>query len=241
MKTLKMAAFLIAAAVSVTSVKAQTADEIINKHVAAIGGADAWKKVTSMVQTGTMSVQGMSLDVVNTVLHMKGMRNDITAMGTANYQIMTQTEGWRFFPVQGQQAPEPVTADEVKEGQDALDAQGLLVDYKAKGHTAEFLGKEDVDGTECLKLKVTMKGGKVITYFFDPATYYAVKSVTTAKANGQEAELTTTMTNYQKTPEGLVIPMTVTIPFSPAMSLEFNIAKVEINKVIDESIFKVSK
>jgi hypothetical protein len=241
MKTFKLLALFLTAAISVTSVKAQTVDEIIGKHITAIGGLENWKKVNSIVQTGTMSVQGMNLEVINTVLHLKGMRSDITAMGMLNYQIMTPTEGWRFFPIQGQQAPEPATADEVKEGQDDLDAQGILVDYKAKGHTAELLGKEDVDGTECFKVKLTKKDGKTNTYFFDPATYYVVKTVRTINANGQEAELASTMSNYQKTPEGLVIPMTVTIPVSAAMSLEFTISKIEINKPIDESIFKVSK
>jgi hypothetical protein len=241
MKTLKLAALFITAALSITSVKAQTADEVIGKHVEAIGGLDNWKKITSQVQTGTMSIQGMSMDVVNTVLHKKGMRNDVTAMGMLNYQIMTPTEGWKFFPAQGQQAPEPVTEEEVKEGQDGLDAQGALVDYKAKGHAVELLGKEDVDGTECFKIKLTSNAGKATTYYIDSKSYYVIKTVTTTKANGQEAELTSTMSNYQKTPEGLVVPMTILIPFSPAMSLEFTIAKVEFNKAIDESIFKVSK
>ena len=37
-------AFLLVATAFVT--KAQTADEIISKHIDAIGGADAWRKVT---------------------------------------------------------------------------------------------------------------------------------------------------------------------------------------------------
>jgi hypothetical protein len=49
------------------------------------------------------------------------------------------------------------------------------------------------------------------------------------------------MSNYQKTAEGLVVPMSITIPFSPAMSLEFIVSKVEFNKPVDEAIFKVSK
>jgi hypothetical protein len=35
----------------------------------------------------------------------------------------------------GQTAPEPMTADEVKAGQDQLDIQGELIDYKEKGHS----------------------------------------------------------------------------------------------------------
>jgi hypothetical protein len=241
MKTLKLAAFFITAALSLTSVKAQTADEIISKHIAAIGGLENWKKVNSVVQTGSMTVQGMSIDLTMTVVSGKGSRQDIVAMGMSNYTIVTPTEGWRFFPIQQQTAPEAMTADDVKESQDQLDPSGSLVDYKSKGHTVEFLGKEDVDGTECLKIKLTQKGGKVETYFIDPATYYIVKSLSTLKANGQEAEVFTTYSNYQKLPEGIVMAMSMSIPLGPGFNVDLTIAKVEINKAIDESIFKAPK
>jgi hypothetical protein len=241
MKTLKLAALFITAALSITSVKAQTADEVINKYVEAIGGAENWKKVNSMVQTGTMTVQGMNIDLTISTLNGKGMRQDIVAMGMNNYMIITPTEGWRFFPIQGQQAPEAMTADDVKESQDGLDVTGALVDYKTKGHTAEFLGKEDVEGNECFKVKITHKGGKVETYFIDPNTYLLVKSITVMKANGQEAEVFTSYSNYQKLPEGILVPMSMSIPLGPGFNVDLSVAKVEVNKAIDESIFKVSK
>ena len=59
------------------------------------------------------------------------------------------------MPFQGQTAPEAKTAEELAEAQDNLDAQGELIDYAAKGHKVELIGKEDVEGTECFKLKVT--------------------------------------------------------------------------------------
>ncbi len=241
MKSIKLFSLFIAAAFSFATVKAQTADEIVSKHVEAIGGLENWKKVTSMIQTGTMTVQGMNLDVIGTVLHNKGSRQDINAMGMNNYQILTPTEGWSFFPIQGQQAPEAMTSDDVKEGQDGLDVQGSLVDYKAKGHTIESLGKEDVDGTECFKIKLTQKGGKVETFFIDPKSYYVIKVVSVKKANGQEAELATTMSNYQKLPEGIFVPMNVSIPFAPGFNVDFTLTKVEINKPVDEAIFKPAK
>ena len=33
---------------------------------------------------------------------------------------------------------------------------GFLVDYKEKGHQVEYLGKEDVEGTEAFHLKITL-------------------------------------------------------------------------------------
>ena len=241
MKTLRLFALFLTASFSLAAVKAQTADEIINKHVQAIGGTENWKKVNSVVQTGSMTVQGMELNITMTVLNSKGSRQDINAMGMNNYIIITPTEGWRFFPVQGQQAPEAMTADDVKESQDGLDAQGVLVDYKAKGHAVELLGKEDVDGTDCFKLKITHKGGKTDTYFIDASTYYLVKSVSVMKANGQEAELSTSYSNYQKLPEGIVVPMSMNIPLGPGFNVDLTISKVEINKAVDESIFKPAK
>ncbi len=40
----------------------------------------------------------------------------------------------------------------MKESVDQYDTQGSLIDYNAKGHSIEYLGKEDVEGTEAHKL-----------------------------------------------------------------------------------------
>lgn len=214
---------------------AQTADEIVNKHIEAIGGADAWKKVNSMVTTGTLTVQGAEIAISLTVLNGKGSRQDITAMGMNGYQIVTPTQGWNFMPFQGQKAPEPITADDLKEAQDELDVQGSLVDYKAKGHTIELLGTDDIEGVNVFKLKETLKSGKTQTIFIDPKTYYIIRVISKQKANGNEVDVTTNLNNYQKLPEGIMVPLSIGLPFG-----EMIISKVEINKPIDENIFKPS-
>jgi hypothetical protein len=131
-----------------------------------------------------------------------------------------------------------MTADEVKVGQDQLDIQGELLDYKQKGHSVELMGKEDVDGTECFKVKLTRKSGRESIYLIDPKTYYAVRSISKVTVNGQEVNQTINLSNYQKLPEGIVIPFTMENGQAPA---PINITKVEVNPTIDEAIFKVSK
>ncbi len=214
----------------------QTADQIVSKYVDAIGGTEAWNKVNSIVMTGNMKVQGTDISMVSTVLNKKGMRQDITAMGMNGYQIVTPTTGWNFMPFQGQKAPEPLTADDLKESQEQLDAQGNLIGYKEKGHTIELVGKDDVDGVDAFKLKETLKSGKVETIYIDPSTYYVIRVVAKQKANGQEQEVTTDLSNYQKTPEGLSVPMSIKLPFG-----EMTITKIEVNKDVDEKIFAPSK
>ena len=40
------------------------------------------------------------------------------------------------------------------------------MDYKAKGSKIELVGKDDMEGTEVYKLKLTTKDGKEKTMFF---------------------------------------------------------------------------
>jgi hypothetical protein len=238
---LKFISLMLVACLSLSASFAQSADDVISKHVDAIGGADNWKKVNSMVVAGSMTMQGAEISLTRTVVHGKGFKNEISLMGMSGYQILTPAEGWNFMPFNGQTAPEAMTADDVKEGQNDLDAQGAVIDYAAKGHSVEYLGKEEVDGTECHKLKMTYKNGKSETMFFDPSSYYLVKSVAVQKANGQEVEITTSFSNYEKLPEGIVIAKSISLPLGPGMNADFSVSKVEVNKAIDPSAFTPSK
>jgi hypothetical protein len=230
MKRIILSLLVLAAAFTT---KAQTADEVIAKHISAIGGVDNWKKVNSMKMEGLLQANGADVNVTVTILHGKGMRQDISVMGMTGYEIVTPTEGWNFMPFQGQQEPEAKTPEALAEAQDNLDAQGGLIDFAAKGHKVELLGKEDVEGTECFKLKVTKKGGSVSTLFIDPKSFYIVQSKTIQKANGQEMEVVTSYSNYEKLPEGIIVAKSMTLPFG-----ELNMSKVTINGPVDESIFK---
>jgi hypothetical protein len=218
--------------VSIATLRAETVDEIINKHLQAIGGADAWKKVSALRMTGTATAQGSEIPITLTMVHEKGFRMDMTLMGMSGYQFITPTEGWSFMPFGGQQKPEAMTADDVKEAADDLDLQPLI-DYKQKGSTVVLAGKEDVEGTECYKIMLTSKRGNVKTYFIDPTSFYLIRSVDKIKANGQEHDQTTDFSNFQKLPEGVTLPMTIVSPMGPV-----TMKKIEVNPKIDESVFK---
>jgi hypothetical protein len=156
-------------------------------------------------------------------------------MNMTGYTIISSEGGWSFSPMEGQTKPEPMTADALKAAQDGLDIQGDLLDYAAKGHKVEYLGKEDVDGTEAFKIKVVRKSGNEVVYFIDPSNYYIIKVANKMKVNGQEIEQKVNLSNYQKLPEGIVVPFTMEMPGVPA---PVAIKKVEVNPTIDPALFK---
>jgi hypothetical protein len=236
MKLIKHLSFAVVGLLLSAMSFAQTAEEIVAKHITAIGGADNWKKINNMRQEATLSVQGMDIPVVITALHNKATKQEYTVMGMTGYSIITSEGGWNFNPMQGQTKPEPITQDELKYGKDNLDLQGDFVDYKAKGHAIQLMDKEDIEGVECLKVKLTRKSGNESIFFFDPKTYYIVRTSSKMSANGQEVESVVNMSNNQKLPEGIVIAYTIE---STAVPAPITVTKVIVNGKIDEAVFKV--
>ena len=49
---------------------AQTADDIVNKYVAATGGADKWSKIVSLKYTGTYQI-GPGMQAPVTIVHFR--------------------------------------------------------------------------------------------------------------------------------------------------------------------------
>ena len=234
MKLFKTSLFALTILAGTISTFAQTADEIIQKHLTAAGGRDSWKKVNSIRMEGKMNANGMEIEVVKTVLNKKGMRQDITLMGMTGYMILTPNEGWSFMPFGGGQTKaEPLTADQVKEMQDELDVYNELVDYKENGSKVDYIGKDDIEGTEVYKIKLVNKGGKEKTMFIDCKNYYLIREAEKVKADGKEMEMAVDFSNFKKQDIGIVFPMTVGTPQG-----EVTFSKLDINTTIDESIFK---
>ncbi|QGW27792.1 hypothetical protein [Phnomibacter ginsenosidimutans] len=216
---------------SAVTAMAQSADEIIDKHIAAIGGKEKWLKVKSVQMEGTLNIQGRDIGVKLTGVHNIGSRQDISVAGMTGYIISTPTAGWQYMPFQGQTKPEPLPADAVKAGLDDLDLQGNLIDYKAKGHTIEYLGTEDIEGTECHKLKVTRKNSGDQTVFIDAETFYVIRTSTKINMNGQEVESKVDMSDYRDV-NGIKLAFSLTQSIGTVV-----MTSVKVNESVDEKIF----
>ena len=236
MKHLRIALFTLTSFIAFNA-SAQTVDEVIDKHIEAMGGKEKLASLKSLRMETNLSVQGMDIPVIQTRVHNVGQRVDISAMGMEGFVITTPTAGWTFMPFMGQTAAEAMPEDQVKESVDELDLQGSLLNYKEKGHTVELVGKEAVDGTEAYKVKLTTKGGKVRTFFIDPKNYYIIRTVAKATVNGQEQEVTINFADFKKTEEGYVFPHSIGGAFGQG---DMTVTKIEVNKPVDEKIFKVN-
>ena len=211
--------------------QAQTADEVINKHIDSLGGKENIEKIQNVVMEGSLTIQGAPIAVIITQVQGKLSRQDINAMGMKGYDFVSDKEGWTFMPFQGMQKPEPKTAEDVKESQSDLDIAGSLYNYAAKGHKVELLGKEDVEGTECHKIKLTLATGKEVTYFIDPISYLVVRTKEKKKFNGQEMELSVDYSDY-KNVEGVKMAYSITQPFGTVV-----MSSIKANQTIDEKLY----
>lgn len=235
MNKLLYTAAILLFATAFTSAKAQTADEIVKKNIEATGGEKNWHSVKTLKETGLVVSTGGSFNITVTVVNEQEMRIDVTLAGVNGYTIITQKEGWVFFPFQGQTAPQEMTADQVKLAQNQMDVRGDLFDYKKKGSTVAYEGKDTIDGKNCYKLLLTDKNNRKETMYIDTATNYLVHAINKVNVSGTDMEVVVMYDNYQRTPEGVVLPMDIT---SKGSTMKFS--AVEINKPVDEAIFKPS-
>jgi outer membrane lipoprotein-sorting protein len=234
----KTFAWLLVAGLAGAAVQAQTADEIINKNLTARGGKDKIKAVQAARMTGKMLMgQGMEAPFVMEVARPNKMRMEFTIQGMTGVQAFDGKSGWAVMPFMGKKDPEAMSADDAKQAADQADMDGVLVDYKEKGHQVEYAGKEDVEGTPAHKLKVTKKNGDVVNVYIDTESYMEIKDAGKTKVRGQEIEGETTFGDF-KTVDGLVFPFSIEqkakgMPGGMTMS----ISKIEVNPKLEDSRF----
>ncbi len=241
MRTLKLSLFASAMLLGSFTMTAQSADDVMNKHIAAVGGADSWKKITSLKKVGTVSIQGNEAKVTLNQVQNKAFRMDLDfdMQGTVinNYVIFTATEGWQFFPIGGQTEPQAMPAEQLASTKEALDLTDEVILLKQKGTKATYVGKEKVDGKDCHKVTVADADGD-ITMYFDATTNFLTKKTEMAEVQpGQKAEVVSTYLNYKKLPEGISVPMSGADPNFGEMTF----TSVEANKTIEDSVFKPAK
>ncbi|WP_018619208.1 DUF4292 domain-containing protein [Spirosoma luteum] len=220
---------------------AQTAQEIIDKNISAVGGADKLAAVKAVSYDQGMNVMGMDLTGKSTVVVGKSLRTDISVMGQQITTAVDGDKGWTINPMQGGTAPQALPEDQVKmqKGNAHIIGADLAVAKEGK-YPVELVGKEKMDDKEVYNLKVTRPEG-VANYFVDTNTNQLVGMKTTVNVQGQSGDVKVKYGNY-KTIDGLTIPTSMELE-NPAMPgpMTMKLSNIVFNPTVDSSIFAMPK
>ncbi|MDE3182936.1 MAG: hypothetical protein KGM16_05910 [Bacteroidota bacterium] len=238
MQRIKIGLMAVLTIMSISFVYAQNADEIINHYVDAIGGKDNLSKVNTVSMEASSQVMGNDNPVVVDIINGKGYKSVTDFNGQQFVRAYTDKGGWTINPFAGGSDPVALSPEEYKSVKEDMYIGGALYEY-AVNHT----GTATLEGTDggAYKIKYTSPDSIESTYYIDTASYLLTKMMRQGQMQGQSVDVTTTLSDYQKTPEGISIPYTTNVDFGGNFSMSTTIKKVEINKTIDPSIFEMPK
>jgi len=215
--------------------QAQSADEIVNDYFLATGH-DKTVKIKTMTTTGKILQGGMELPFVMYNARPSKLRMEISIQGQKIIQAFDGTNGWMINPMTGSLDPQDMNPDQVKQLQQQADMDGLLYNYKEKGSTLEYSGKDEVEGTEVYKLKLTDKNNDITYYYIDTDSNILLKTTAKRTIQGTEIEGNTLYGNYQMV-EGMAIPFSITTMVNGQVAAEIVVEKTSFDKEVPDSIF----
>ena len=242
---MKKITLLVLAICASFTINAQTAEEILSTYFENIGGLENLMKVEGIKMTASVNQQGMEIPLE--IIQLKNGKQ----MTLINFQGKEIKQGvfdgeilWshNFMTMKAEKSDAEATANFKLETNDFPDS---FINYKEKGYTVEYLGKETIDGAETYKLKltkepVTIDGKKedsVSFYFFDTENYVpiAVQSeIKSGQGKGMVSQVT--MSDYQEV-DGIYFPFSMTQGLKGKPGNPLTITKIELNPTIEDSLF----
>jgi hypothetical protein len=219
-----------------------TAAQIIEKNVAARGGAEAWRKIQSMVWIGHIDRASAGAPSLPFVLEQKRpnkTRFEIKARDQIGVRIYDGAQGWKQRPASnGKPELQPFTAGELRFARDGLGIDGPLMDYQAKGIVATLDGTDEVEGRKSYRLNVRLPSGAIQHVWIDAQTFLEVKSDRQSRnASGQTGTVSVYYRDY-RTMEGLQIPFTIESGAGTGkVTDKMMIDRISLNPPLDDRVF----
>jgi len=220
-----------AATPGVPQAQAPTVDQILDKYVAAVGGADAIKKVTTRIMTGKILAGGTETPI-ELFTKAPNMRVSVSHSPTsASFTAFDGTAGWMGST--GHAARDMSAAESAAAG---LDAEFFLGSRVKELYPQLRRGRpETINGAECEVVNGTAPGRPAIRLYFDKNSGLLLRMVRYADTPMGRNPTQIDYADYRDA-DGVKIPFRWTLS-RPVARFTIQIADVKSNIPLDDLKF----
>ncbi|MBV9496674.1 MAG: hypothetical protein JOZ54_20690 [Acidobacteria bacterium] len=185
-----------------------TADEILQRHLAAIGGSARWQAVQSLMVRGSSSY-GSFTWLWKRPDKMRSEELDDIYSGKKLVTAFDGRTGWISDPFKGNPAPRRLASAELQQWQTGFPVRSDLLDLPAKGAELKVVGREGVGGRDAWKLSLHRAGRDEVLLWIDAQSWLLVQRARKLRTPWKSEELIATPFGDYRNVEGLMIPHSV--------------------------------
>jgi hypothetical protein len=219
-----------------------TAEQIVEKNVAARGGLEAWRKIQTMIWIGHMESEHAPMPGLQFTMEQKRPNKthfEVRTIGERNVRMFDGAQGWKMGPGHGGgPSVKPYTPQEVKFARDAQGIDGPLIDYQAKGNTVALEGIDELEGRKAYRLSVRLASGDTQRVWIDAVNFLDIRYDRHADGPSGAASTVSLFYRHYKTVEGLQIPSVIETAAGSGMKADrMVIERVALNPPLSDREF----
>jgi len=218
------------------TVSTPTADQIMEKSIAASGGREAMKKMSSSIGVGTLEIVAMGANASFEV-YMKAPDKRLTVTVVDGFgEIKRGYDGKTGWNVEPQGGLVELAGDELAamKRESAFNGELRWKEFYPK---AEVTGKGKVGSRDCWIVKLTPTEGAPVTHYYDAETFLIAKVVSSTPAGEVPVEIS----DYRDIGNGVKSPYTMKITQPQIGDLIIRFKEWKPNADIDDAKFAKPK
>ncbi len=213
-------------------IQAQKVDELQANYMKALGGKENLSALKNIFIEANIEVMGMQMPARQWIMYGMASRQEVAFQGQKMITFIATDKGWMINPLTGSTEARPLPDDAIKAAEGTLIAGSELTDYKARGFTAVYEGRDSVDNILAYKIVLSRENYES-TFYLDPNTYYVIRNVVKTEVDQQPVTQTTDFSDYRKTPEGFVFAYNTVTSNAMVGEIKSSISKIEVNTSLD--------
>jgi zinc protease len=222
---------------------AQTADEVIEKSIAAMGGRAAMEKIKTRSMTGSIALSTPAGEIPGTIEIQNAVPNktrtmikaDLSAFGAGQLEVDQRFDGSAGYVYDSMQGDRPIGGNQL----DNMKSNSFphpFLNYKAAGTSVKLTGKEKVGTRDAFVLLLEPSVGSAIKQFVDAESYLPVRTMVTVDIPQAGAIEQTAEASDFRDVDGVKIPFKLQVS-SSVQSFTITFSKIENNLAVDDKLF----